>query len=192
MTDHPVATRRPGGRSADVRSRVLAAVAALLAEQGVAGLSVDAVAERAGVHRTSVYRRWRDVGGLLADSFGTDDDWTPPDTGTLLGDLTALNREVFDGLTARPAVVPALIAASFHHPRAAAALTAFWQDRYRRCAVVVTRAVARGEAPPGTDPHRVLVAASAPLYHRVVLLRETVPPGLAEQSAVDAVAMLTG
>jgi AcrR family transcriptional regulator len=189
MTGPSPATRRPGGRSAAVRARVLAAVGELLVERGADGLSVDAVAERAGVHRTSVYRRWQDVGGLLADSFGTDDGWTAPDTGTLLGDLIALNREAFAALTADPPIVLALIAASFRSAQAAAALTGFWQDRYARCAPVVTRAIDRGELPPGTDPHRVLIAATAPLYHRIVLLREPVPADLAEQAAQDAVAM---
>lgn len=59
--------RRPGGRSARIRAQVLEAVRELLVEQGFDALSVDAVAERAAVHRTTVYRRWRDVGGLLAD-----------------------------------------------------------------------------------------------------------------------------
>ena len=46
---------------------MLDAVVAELAEHGYDGLTTDAVAARAGVHRTTVYRRWGDVGGLLAD-----------------------------------------------------------------------------------------------------------------------------
>ncbi|WP_173476330.1 TetR/AcrR family transcriptional regulator, partial [Streptomyces sp. 150FB] len=53
--------RRPGGRGARIRTRVLDAVRAHLLAYGYDGLTVDAVAARAGVHRTTVYRRWHDV-----------------------------------------------------------------------------------------------------------------------------------
>lgn len=157
-----------------MRARVLEAVLALLVEQGFDALSVDAVAERSGVHRTSVYRRWRDVGGLLADVLANAaaTGWNPPDTGSVEGDLIAVNHEVHAGLTADPPITTALIAASFRSEPAAQALRAFWADRYERGAVITHRAIARGEVPAGTDPYRLLIAATAPLYHRIVLLRE--------------------
>ncbi|NEE26078.1 TetR/AcrR family transcriptional regulator, partial [Streptomyces sp. SID7982] len=143
---------RPGGRTARTRRQVLDAVLAELGDHGYDGLTVEAVAGRAGVHRTTVYRRWRDVGGLLADVLDAAgaDDWAAPDTGSLEEDLTGLNDEIHDALTARPPVVPALIAASFRSPQAAEAQRRLWDDRYARCEVVVERAVGRGELPPGT------------------------------------------
>lgn len=51
--------RRPGGRTARTRAQVHDAVVAQLMEHGYDELTVDAVAARAGVHRTTVYRRWR-------------------------------------------------------------------------------------------------------------------------------------
>ncbi|BCJ62160.1 TetR/AcrR family transcriptional regulator [Micromonospora endophytica] len=176
---------RPGGRSSSVRRRVLDAVRTHLAEHGYDALSVDAVADRSGVHRTTVYRRWRDVGGLLADALteAIDDTWSPTDTGTLDGDLHAVNREVYAALTAEPPVTAALIAASFRSEQAAAALRSFWADRYDRCAAIVHRAVDRREIPAGTDPRRLLVAATAPLYHELLLLRTLPDPRLAEQAA---------
>ena len=163
---------RPGGRTARVRRAVIDATLAELGEHGVDALTVDAVAARSGVHRATVHRRWADVGGLLADTLtdAAEDDWTPPDTGTLAGDLAELNRQVHAALVAQPPVTAAVIAAAGRSPRAAAALRAFWDDRYARCAVVVDRAVERGEAAPGTDPHTVLVAATAPVFHHFVLL----------------------
>ncbi|MGW6860083.1 TetR/AcrR family transcriptional regulator [Streptomyces xanthophaeus] len=176
--------RRTGGRSARVRAQVLEAVSALLLEAGYDGLTVDAVAERAGVHRTTVYRRWGDVGRLLADVLdaASDDTWSPPDTGSLENDLTALNQEVYEALAGGgPNVTTALIAAGFRSAEAAAALSRFWEDRYARCAVVVTRAAARGELPGPADSRALLVAATAPLYHELLLLRTapdpTLPPG---------------
>ncbi|MER6835202.1 TetR/AcrR family transcriptional regulator [Streptomyces cellulosae] len=176
--------RRPGGRNARIRAQVLEAARELLVERGFDALSVDAVAERAAVHRTTVYRRWRDVGGLLADVLDAagDDGWQPPDTGTLEGDLVAVNGEVEDGLTGEP-VTAALIVASFRSSQAAEALQRFWEERYARCAVVVERAVARGEVPEGTCARRVIVAATAPVYQQVLLLRGGADPLLARQAA---------
>ncbi|GAB3963880.1 TetR/AcrR family transcriptional regulator [Plantactinospora veratri] len=147
------------------------------------------MAERSGVHRTTVYRRWRDVGGLLADVLveAVDDDWRPPDTGSLEGDLLAVNAEVYAALTADPPVTMALIAASFRSAPAAAALRSFWADRYDRCAVIVHRAVRRGEIPADCDPRRLLIAATAPLYHELVLLRTSPDPEFAVRVARDAV-----
>ncbi|MFP8940141.1 TetR/AcrR family transcriptional regulator [Streptomyces fenghuangensis] len=191
----PAPARRPGGRSARVRERVLAAVRAQLVECGYDELTVDAVAARAGVHRTTVYRRWRDVGGLLADVLDAagDDEWRPRDTGDLAGDLTALNQEVHAALTERPSVTTALIAASFRSAQAADALRRFWEDRYARCETVVRRAVRRGEVPAGTDARALLVAATAPLYHRLVLLRTPPDPRLPGRAArAAAVAAAAG
>jgi len=168
-----------------VRRRVLDATVAQLVEHGFDTLSVDAVAERSGVHRTTVYRRWRDVGGLLADVLheASRDDWHPPDTGSLDGDLVALNRELYAALTADPPITTALIAASFRSPHAADALAAFWHERYDRCAVIVRRAIERGEIPDRTNPHRLLVAATAPLYFELVLRRTPAPRRLADRTA---------
>ncbi|MEU8776903.1 TetR/AcrR family transcriptional regulator [Streptomyces sp. NPDC048606] len=182
--------RRTGGRSARVRAQVLAAVGEVLVSDGYDALTVDAVAERAGVHRTTVYRRWRDVGGLLADVLdaAADDTWEPADTGSLEGDLTALNLEVYEALDpgrAEPAagLTTALIAASFRSAEAAGALTRFWEDRYARCAPVVGRAVERSELPGGTNARSLLVAATAPLYQELLLLRSSPDPDLPRRAA---------
>ncbi|RMI34729.1 TetR/AcrR family transcriptional regulator, partial [Streptomyces triticirhizae] len=178
--------RRPGGRSARVREQVHRAVREQLVAEGFDALTVDSVAARSGVHRTTVYRRWRDVGGLLADLLdaAADDTWTPPDTGSLLGDLTALNEEVLAGLTEDPPIATALIAASFRSPDAALALRRFWDDRYRRCEALVERAAARGELPRAdTDARALLVAATAPIYHQLTLLRAPADPALPARAA---------
>ncbi|WP_433163735.1 TetR/AcrR family transcriptional regulator [Kribbella sp. CA-247076] len=186
---------RPGGRTARVRAEVLGAVEAELAEHGYDGLTIDGVAARSGVHRTTVYRRWKTVAGLLVDLLraGLDDAWEPADTGTLEGDLIRLNREVHAALTEEPSVTRAVIAASFRTPEAAEALTAFWADRYRRSAVVVRRAVDRGEVAASVDPHEVVVAATAPLYHQLVLLRQPLSRAAADRYArAAAVAARSG
>ena len=187
MTPEP--RRRPGGRSARVRRQVLDAVLAELTEHGYDGLTVEAVAARAGVHRVTVHRRWGDIGGLLADVLDAAgaDDWQPPDTGDLAADLTALNQEIHDAMAAEPSVMAALIAASFRSEKAELAQRRLWADRYRRCEVIVSRAVDRGELPPGTRSRQLLIAATAPLYHQLVLLHAPLDPDLPGHAARTAV-----
>jgi len=140
-------------------------------ERGYDGLTVDGVARRAGV-----YRRWGDVAGLLAGLLdaATDDGWEPPDTGSFDNDLAALVREVHDGFagTGQAPLTAAVIAVSFRSPHVATALRRFWLDRYSRSVAVVHRAVARGELPADVDAQRLLIAATAPAYHHLVLLRD--------------------
>ncbi|MEU0570710.1 TetR/AcrR family transcriptional regulator [Nonomuraea sp. NPDC005983] len=184
----PPTRRRPGGRTARIRTQVLDAVRAELGEHGYDGLTMDAVAARAGVHRATVYRRWGDVGGLLADVLDAagEDDWQPLDTGSLKGDLAALNHEIQAALTAQPPIVAALIAASFRSEKADHAQQRLWEDRYARCEIIASRAIRRGELHPHTDARRLLIAATAPLYHQLVLLRLPPDPDLPEHAARTA------
>lgn len=146
---------------------------------------MEGVAARAGVHRTTVYRRWEDVGGLLADVLDAagEDDWEPADTGSLRGDLTALNDEIQESLVVRPSIPQALMAASFRSARAADAQQRLWEDRYARCEIIVERAVERGELPSHTDARRLLIASTAPLYHQLVLLRTAPDPQMSARAA---------
>ncbi|GAA2343697.1 TetR/AcrR family transcriptional regulator [Streptomyces kunmingensis] len=192
-TDPPELTRRPGGRTARVRAQVLDAVRAELGEHGYEGLTMETVAARAGVHRATVYRRWKDVGGLLADVMQAagEGDWQPADTGSLHGDLTALNEEIQDSLVAQPSFATALMAASFRSAQAADAQRKLWEGRYEQCEILVVRAVERGDLPPRTDARRLLIAATAPLYHQLVLLRTAPDPQLPAHAATTAVLAAT-
>ena len=82
---------RPGGRSARVQAAVHQAVRELQREQGRDGLTVPAVAARAGVTPSTIYRRWGDLSQLLADVAveQLQPEQAPPDTGSFYGDLLA-------------------------------------------------------------------------------------------------------
>ncbi|MGK5629564.1 TetR/AcrR family transcriptional regulator [Streptomyces sp. URMC 123] len=180
-------TARPGGRTARTRAAVRDAVLAGLAEHGYPGLTVEYVAEHSGVHKTTLYRRWGGVEGLVADALelAGEDSWTPPDTGSLLGDLRALARETLATFTdpAAAAAPSAFIAAGVQSERAADALKSFYGERFTRCEAIVERAVRREEAPEGTDAGAVVRAVSAPLFFRLFITHEPADEAVADQAA---------
>jgi AcrR family transcriptional regulator len=185
-------TLRPGGRTARTRAAVRDAVLTGLGEHGYPGLTVEYVAEHSGVHKTTLYRRWGDIEGLVADALDLagEDDWSPPDTGSLEGDLRALAREAADSFAdpAQAAAPTAIIAAAFQSQRAADALHAFYTERFSRCESIVRRAVERGEAAPKTDAGAVVRAVSAPIYFRLFITREPIGHAVADQAAAAAFA----
>ncbi|MEU8584064.1 TetR/AcrR family transcriptional regulator [Streptomyces abikoensis] len=180
-------TVRPGGRTARTRAAVRDAVLAGLVEHGYAGLTVEYVAERSGVHKTTLYRRWGGVDGLLTEALdlAREDSWTPPDTGTLRGDLQALAHGIVDAFTdpGTAAAPTALIAAAFRSERAAEALRGLHQERFARCGPLIARAVERGEAPAGTDAGAVARAVCAPLFLRLFITHEPVDAAVADEAA---------
>ncbi len=183
---------RPGGRAARVREAVRAATLAELAEKGYAELTVDGVATRSGVHKTTVYRRWGNVRGLIADALemAGGEPWPIPDTGTLRGDLRALAnlvRIVFADLEDGP-VASAFVSAAAQDPHAAEALHAFYVARHEQSARVVTRAAERGELPADADPVEVVRATVAPVFYRLFVSREPVGAEDADRAADAALA----
>lgn len=185
-------TVRPGGRTARTRAAVRDAVLTGLTEHGYPGLTVEYVAEHSGVHKTTLYRRWGGVEELVADALDLagEDSWTPPDTGTLEGDLRALADEVAATFSDRTtaAAPTAFIAAAFQSERAERGLRDFYRERFDRCGPLISRAIERGEAPLGTDAGAVARAVSAPLFFRVFITREPLDAAHAEQSALATLA----
>ncbi|MGH3429313.1 MAG: TetR/AcrR family transcriptional regulator C-terminal ligand-binding domain-containing protein, partial [Mycobacteriales bacterium] len=167
-----VGSVRPGGRTARVRTAVLRAAGDALVEHGFAGLDLGEVARRAEVGKTTVYRRWETVPGLVADLLAEMAEESSPraKTGTLIGDLTANARLVRDTLTdsRQGPLFKAIIAAASCEPRTAEALRRFYAARIAEWSPCVRQAMERGEVPEGTDCDEVIRAVSAPLYYRLI------------------------
>ncbi|WP_103350279.1 TetR/AcrR family transcriptional regulator [Amycolatopsis sp. CA-128772] len=185
-------TRRPGGRTERTRLAALDATLELLGERGYAELTVEAVAERSGVHKTTLYRRWESAEGLVAAALqmGTEQEWAAPDTGSLEGDLRGINLELVRYFTTpgERELPTASISAAFLSARAADALQEFYVDRHARSATAVHRAIERGEVPPGTDPVEVVRVACGPIFYRLFVSREGVTPADAAIAAKAAAA----
>ncbi|QFZ22893.1 TetR/AcrR family transcriptional regulator [Saccharothrix syringae] len=164
--------RRPGGRSALVRAAVLEAGLAELADAGYHGLSLEGVARRAGVNKTTLYRRWGTREALLLDAIRARATARVPipDTGSLREDLLALVRAAIANLATREvqAAVRAAVALSPHDAALAEAGRAFWAERLDVDGAVVRRAVERGEIAP-VDPGPVVEAVLGPPYFRLLV-----------------------
>ncbi|MGW0316293.1 TetR/AcrR family transcriptional regulator [Streptomyces flavidovirens] len=185
-------TVRPGGRTAKVRAAVLEATQEVLVEGGFHGLNLDRVAARAGVGKTTVYRRWGSAAALVADLLRDMAEQSVPaaDTGSLEGDLLANAHLVRQTLT-DPRMGPvfqAVIAAAACDEECATALNGFYATRIREWVPCVERAAGRGEVPAGTDAGEVVRAVSAPLYYRFAVSREPLGETDAVRAAGAAVA----
>ncbi|MEU5980203.1 TetR/AcrR family transcriptional regulator C-terminal ligand-binding domain-containing protein [Streptomyces sp. NPDC047315] len=183
---------RPGGRTARVRTAVLRAAGDALAERGFVHLDLADVARRAEVGKTTVYRRWGTVTGLVADLLQDMAEQSLPrtETGSLVDDLTAHARLVQRTLTdpRQGALFRAVIAAATCDAKTADALHRFYATRIAEWAPCVQQAVDRGELPKDTDPDEVIRAVSAPLYYRLLASGDRLDEAAADRAARAAAA----
>jgi AcrR family transcriptional regulator len=163
------AVTRGRPRSETCTGEILVAALDLVAEVGIAGLTMDGVAARAGVGKATIYRRWSSKEALMLDAWMS---CVPapfePDTGTLRGDLEALlgdfDRPMSDRDLQR--IYPQMIAAAKVNPEVADAYRAFIATRRRPLAAVLRRGVERGEIDPSVDLDVVYDLLVAPLLFR--------------------------
>ena len=163
---------RPRSQEAD--RAILAAAVELLASKGLAAMSIEGVAARAGVGKATIYRRWSSKGLLALDAFVASfrAQQPLPDTGTLRGDLIAALRAWVRAVTTTSMgpMLTGLIAEAQHDPD----LHAAWRDRvveplrsqYR---IMLDRAIARGEIPASVDREVVLDLFFGAAQHRLLL-----------------------
>ncbi len=182
--------RRPGGRSARVRSAVLAATLEELVAAGYSELSLEGVARRAGVNKTTLYRRWGTREELILDVMRerATQAVPVPDTGSVREDLLALARAAVANASSPivEAVIRAVIAALPSNAVFAEASRRFWSERMTLDGEIVKRAITRGELPAGTDPRLVIEAVLGPLHLRFLIGGESPEESVIEQ-VVDLV-----
>lgn len=161
----PQTERRPGGRSARVRAAVHRATKELVAKGATDGLTIPVVAARAGVHATTVYRRWGSVGELLADVATSrfSEGFVVPDTGSLRGDLERYAADVARDLSDPDSLALARAAIGASGEQGAAACCA---ERERQIEAILEREQARGGHPPSLE--RVTEAILAPVFYRAL------------------------
>jgi AcrR family transcriptional regulator len=187
VADIRVGDRRPGGRGARVRAAVLGATVEALSEASYDALRIDEVAARAGVNKTTVYRRWPTKAELVADAASTHSARVvpTPDNGSLEADLQALARSVAKNLGSRLGgrMAKTMVAAAVTSEEVADRAAEFWSGRFALAASIIERAVARGEIAADLDPTLLIETLIGPLYVRLLLTGEPISRAFADRVA---------
>lgn len=185
----PPTRSRVGGRSARVLEQVAQAVIDELRESGLSGLSVPRIAQRAGVHTATIYRRWSTNGALIAFAAGrlAERALPIPDTGSLRGDLRAMLRDLRAFLEGSDGAM--LVAAAFAFGDAQdvqAAQQLYWRERVVGRDPMFNRARLRGDVDDRDVFEDLIEMAIGPLYVRRYISRRAIDDVFIER-VVDAV-----
>ncbi|PXX71128.1 TetR family transcriptional regulator [Nocardia tenerifensis] len=189
-TSTPPNRPRSGPRRDEAaRLAVLHAADDLLVEHGFGGLTVEAIARRAGVAKQTIYRWWPSKVEILLDTLIADSEKTlpVPESGATADTVRGYLRAFARFLTRDPAgqVLLALIAHAQHHPDTAASLhERYLGPRRAREREMLARAVESGEIAPRLDLDAVLDALLGPLVYRA-LTGSSIPRALVDTLVED-------
>ncbi|WP_127545257.1 TetR/AcrR family transcriptional regulator [Actinoplanes sp. OR16] len=183
--------RAPAGAAVlrgDITVAIRNAVMNELAEVGYGRLSIEAVARRAGVGKTAIYRRWSNKLEMVMEivSDVAERKVPLPDTGSFAGDLELLMMIVSRALQHRIAsqIIPDLMAEAARNPQIAETLQRALRIHQQALAEkLVGQAVTRGELPEGTDAGLAVDLMLGPLYWRLAIAREPIGDDYLEQLA---------
>lgn len=185
------ATCRPGRRRDHGKDEmILQATRELLTERGYGAMTMDAVAERAGVGKATVYRRWSSKVRLTVDSLLCAKQLNAdevPDTGSLREDLLSVatlatrmkNDELMSGLIVAVKQEPE-VAGVFHEQ--------FVAGRVRLMRTLLERARDRGEVHPDADLDMISAVAPAMIHYRKLVAHLPMDQAFAER-LVDSVVL---
>ncbi len=193
MTKTTTSTKnqRPGGRTARTRDAVFDAALAELGESGYAQTSVESIALRAGVHKTTVYRRWRTKGLLVAEALAhaAKARTVVVDTGNIDADMRTLARAVVATITSREglATVRAIVSEAAS-PELGEMLRQFWASRLAHIGPIIEAAIERGDLPPSTSPTELMKYVAAPLYYQLLMTEDPLTEVSADRAAAAALA----
>ena len=160
---------------------ILEAALDVLAATGYDGMTIDMVAARAKAGKATLYRRWASKSELVLDAVAcmksTDVDLSsPPDTGTLRGDLVALVKTPTIRESERKLKVMAgIVSMIARDPElAAAAQEALVEPRAAANRIIFQRAIDRGEIPADVDIEKLCLIGPAMVAYRTLMMRKPV------------------
>ena len=183
----PVARARPRSlgrpRSEASRARILLAARELLEERGLRALTIEAIAERAGASKVTVYRWWTHKAAVVLDAVAAE---TPRITyrecASPLESLLAQMRSFTRFLTGRHGrLLVEVVAEGVLDAAVGEAYREHWvkprRDDARR---LLERAIEVGELAAGVDKDAALDALFGPLYYRFLVQHAPLTPAFAE------------
>ena len=172
MTETTAKRDRRAERS---RQAILDATRELLDQGDVGALTVEAVAARSGVAKTTIYRRWRDKWELALDAVMIDvvqRPEEPADAGDTRKELLAFADWVVTVLAATPygPAMQGLVSQIATDPRLARVYREqVVQPRLAQLAPVIARGIARGDLRAGTEVRLVHELLTGPIFYRLLL-----------------------
>ena len=164
-----------GARVQRSKEAVLRTTYELLTEEGFSGVSVDAVSDRSGVAKTTIYRHWPSRTALLiAACRQLGFELEMPDTGSLRGDLLKFAAFVGTQLHTGPwaSALPGVIDAAERDPELRNLLSAMHHEHKTILSTLIDRAQKRGEFPPRRDIAEMAASFFGPLFYRRWFSRE--------------------
>lgn len=145
----------------------------ILGENGFDNFTIEAVAERAGVGKATVYRWWPNKGALIADAFASSTVMRLhfPDTGSLQKDMSRQMRQLVKVFSSpRGRIVSAILAAGQSDPELIAAFRErFLMPRRHEAYTALRRGIARGELRRDVDLNLLLDSLYGPMYMRFLI-----------------------
>ncbi|MEU1602571.1 TetR/AcrR family transcriptional regulator [Micromonospora matsumotoense] len=188
--------RAPAGAAVlrgDITRAIRRALMQELAAVGYGRLSIEAVARRAGVSKTAIYRRWSSKLDLVIETVVAAAGSKLPalDTGSLRGDLTLLFQVVAHALRHPLAsqIIPDLLAEAARNPTIDETLQQLLRAKQQEIGGrLISLAVERGELPADTDADAAVDLVVGPLYWRLAIARTPLTPTYLEQ-LVESVAI---
>jgi len=181
------ATRGRGRpRSERARLAILAAAGELMLAGGISAASMEAIAERAGVSKATIYKWWPSRGAVALDGFlaAVRDSMTVPEglnTADALRFQVAAVVTLFRDTASGP-LMRALVGQAERDPEIARAIRERWLAPRRAVSVEILRAgMASGEIRPDIDIEVALDQLYAPVYHRLFFGHEPLDDGLADR-----------
>ncbi|MBF6163859.1 TetR/AcrR family transcriptional regulator C-terminal ligand-binding domain-containing protein [Streptomyces gardneri] len=184
MSDSPAQIR-----GARLQKAVLDATLARIESAGIGNVRVADVAADAGVHETSIYRRWKTLPRLLLDALlsRVAEEIPLPDTGSLRVDLERFMTDLirFARTPSGQALIRGTVIAE-SDPEVDAARREFWVRRLSASEEIVRRGITRGDVAATVDPRLTMLTLGGLVHLHVTQLGAELPPGLA-RDAVDLV-----
>lgn len=187
--DAPRSVSRGGGqgstgrpRSEEAHQAILDATIELLVEVGFSALTVEGVAQRAGVGKATIYRRWPSKLPLVVEAFSSLPGFDDLDTGSLRNDLIGTLGSYIASFNASPlaTVYPSLAGEQKHNPELSKLLEPVARGRREPFVRIFERARERGELSADTDIGLAADLVVGPIAVAVFLRAGTLSPEIVE------------
>lgn len=179
----PTRQKRPGGRTAEVTRRINSALIELLAEGGLEACTFQNVACRAGVERSTLYRRNPDRWPTIVDAIIelAEQKTATFNTGSFRTDLeaTLLNLAKVLESPLGPSLLE--VAGALQSGVAPGQAERFWKSRQQQLAPMFEAAIERGELPVDVDRDELFAMAAGPIYFQKFIASKQLTDGWVHQ-----------